>query len=300
MAGVNPASGTFSWGTFDEFFSNNIAQQLVIELGAPSDWMISRAAIGGAYIGTKGNMCPTTADTASGFANGLAAFANAVTQMATRAKTTWGRTGLVWELWNEINGPPSYADVQSYLGPYAKAVSQAILAVDPTAIVASPSVSIAENYSYLAAFLAASDGASGVAANWINAIAYHAYTSFTAGDPLRVYRGWNFIQGVQKAAGINLPVYVTEYGFYTPTGSPPDPTYLQDVPRELAILAACGARNVILYDFDSAMFGIDVVPGAVAAWNAALAIFTPGAVISALFIGPYWVEVIVNGIPYTF
>lgn len=250
---INPSSGVFDWGKFDLFFTNNVGKKIVFTLGQPADWMIDRAALGGANHGGKANMCPTGATE-------LGRYIPAITAIVDRAKTVYGVTGIVWELWNEIEGPGMYKDVQSALGPYAKATAQAIRAVDPAAVVLTPSARDHDTAYLVGDFLSFSDGAGGVGGDWVDGIAFHYYglnEAWTWKHTCDVYRQF------AKVAGFpNLPLYVTESGMLHPTANSG-----QIIAQRLAVFAALGAKVFIAYGSDS----LENPLGAYSAeWNAAL------------------------------
>lgn len=289
----------FNWAAFDALFSNNPGKDFVFELGEPADWMISRAAIGGSSFPsyTKGNMCPTTSDTAAGFANGLAAYANFVTQAARRMRDKWGVTGAKWELWNEIDIAGYYADAISSLGPYAMTCAQAVWAEDPTAIILAPSVSNLNStaYSTLTSFLTAPDSAGGPAKRWIQGITYHSYEA--AGYARTALRShWNQIQAVQAGQGLNLPTWITEAGYDVT-----DVTQAADHVANMIAAAAFGARCYIGYGNNSntgaASYALSPIT---TQWNAAAALLTAGATIPSYSDGQYAIQVVINGTTYTF
>jgi hypothetical protein len=289
-SGINTASGTFNWTNFDDLFSNSVGKDFIFTLGQPADWMISRAALGGSTYGVKGNMCPTAADTATGFANGLAAYVNFVTQAATRAKNTWSVTGIKWELWNEIDQPGFYSDAIASLGPYAKACYQAIKAVDSTAIVIAPSVGRV-SLSVLGSFLSASDGAAGSAKLWIDGMAYHSYKS-NGYSPTVLVDDVATCKMLQAVAGISVPLWMTEGGYNIS-----DPTQAVDWQRQLVTLAALGVQCCLAYSYDNVTLAIS---GISAKWNTVANLLTGSPTISELYPGPYAVQARINGTLYTF
>lgn len=250
---INPSSGVFDWAKFDLFFANNAGKKIVFTLGQPADWMITRSALGGANAGGKANMCPTGPTE-------LANYIPAITAIVDRAKNTFGVTGIVWETWNEIEGPGMYKDTQSALGPYQKAVYEAIKAVDATAIVVTPSARDHDTAYLVGNFLAFSDGAGGNAGDWSDGIAFHFYglnEAWTYKHTCDVYRQYAINAGYPS-----LPLYVTESGMLHETENSG-----QIIAQRMAVFAALGCKCFVAYGSDS----LENPLGAYAAeWNDAI------------------------------
>lgn len=235
---INPADGVYNYASLDAWAAQNADKQLIFNLGCPADWCIGRTATGGAAYGGKSNMCPTGATE-------LTAYLKGVTALVTRLKNTWGRTGIVYEAWNEIGNRMFYNDSFAALGPYIKAVNQAIKAVDPTALLLCPSyisgVYGRDSATNASLILPMSDGAGGKAGDWLDGIAVHVYS----------VGAWSFksvIDFVKEAAvNANYPslasqIYITESGVLFPTEGQAD-----DFPRRIVVMAAQGVKCVVLY-----------------------------------------------------
>lgn len=255
---INPTTaGVYDWSRFDLFFTNNAGKKIIFTLGQPADWMILRAAIGGANYGGKANMCPTGATE-------LNNYTTAVTDIVSRAKNTHGVTGIIWELWNEIEGPGMYNDVQSSLGPMTRVVSAAIKAVDATAIVVSPSSrDIFPSY-FIKNFLLFADGVGGEAGDHIDAICTHFYnedlddTPYVYAEMVRVHRQLLIDTGFP-----NLPFYISESGSLTPKLGMEK--FLQ---RRMLVFAALGVKSFVAYAYD---FPNNPLASYVIGWNETLA-----------------------------
>lgn len=253
---ISTGSGTFDWSAFDLFMSNNAGKKIIFTLGQPSDWMISRAAIGGANYGGKANMCPTGATELS------TNYLPVIQAIVNRAKNSFGATGIAWELWNEIEGKGMLAPAElGALAPMAKVIGPAIKAIDPTAVVLTPSARDDDTAYLVGDFLAASDGATGKGGDYVDGIAFHFYglnAPWTWKYTCDVYRDL-----AKKAGYPSLPIYVSESGMLVPTAN--SGTVLQ---RRILVFAACGAKTLVAYATDSNENPL----GAYAAqWNAAVA-----------------------------
>lgn len=287
MTFINTSAGVYNWNTFDELFSNNADKQIVFCFGATPDYLVSRAAIGGSYKGTKGNMCP----------DDLSGWAVAVSAVVNRAKNTFGRTGLIWQLWNEIDQSASYADTISLLGPYTKATVQAIRAIDPTAIIIGPTIAGANPVAipFYTAYLSSSDGAGGQANNWIDGVCFHYYNQSAAQlsqneHPIHYCNAWSMFTGAIKEIGVSLPVYMTETGVLAA-----DTNGWRAYQRRLMTFAALGAKLIIGYQYDASSYPINIYE---AQWNEIANILRPGAVITSFKPGFAKMEIVVDDVRY--
>ncbi len=277
---INPSNGVFDWSSFDKFFGSNTSKDIIFVLGQPADWMIPRAATGGASKGGKANMCPTGAE--------LTAFVAAVTAIVQRSVTTWGRAGLKWELWNEINDTKYYNDTQSSLGPYTKAVAQAIKAVDSTAIILSPSLSynLKSSAQYYVDFFNANDGSGGKAGSYCDGLSLHYYGTDTPAEYVEYVDAANTSQ---KFCGFSLPIWVTESGVNVEPAN--YPTLLK---RRMLVFAGLGCKCFVGYASDYEVTALDNATYA-GPWNAMAAI-VPGSTIANMVKNPdSTVTAIVNG-----
>ena len=233
---VNPSSGTFSWALFDQLFTANAGKKVMFCLGIPADWMITRAAIGGATYGGKSNMVPTGATE-------LANYLGCVTAMVERARDEHSQTGLVWELWNEFDDAALMGEGISAFVAHAKATYQAIKAADPTAVVLSPSITQPSQTALLTQFFSTSDGAGGYGGDWCDGAAFHYYDVWSSDS---AFGYWTGVQQVKRAMGIysDLPLYVTESGFYAPQFES------RDLKRRMLAFAALGIKHFVGYSQD--------------------------------------------------
>ncbi len=285
---INPSSGVFSWATFDSLISNNLNKQIVFVLGATPDYLVSRAAIGGSYKGTKGNMCP----------DDLTGWATLVTALVNRAKNTFGKTGIIWQVFNEMNETASYADSPSLLGPYTRVTAQAIKAADPSAKVISPPVSgtFQSALTYAQNYLLTSDGAGGICADWIDGVAFHHYiqtfSSSSANEScLHYYNAYAAFYGMLKGIGKQrLPIYITETGVLAL-----NPIRAKVLQRRAVVFAAAGAKLCMFYCYDSTTYTFEAFPDEI---NFISNLLTSGKTISSCKIGYGPVTCVIDGIEY--
>lgn len=289
MTVINPSAGIYNWTAFDELFSNNQAKDIIFTLGNPPDYLVSRAATGGAYRGTKGNMCPDNMD----------GWVAAVQAVVSRAKNTFGRTGIKWELWNEIDQAACYNDTISLLGPYTKATAQAIRAVDPTAVILGPSIAGSDinKLAVASSYIKASDGYGGTSATWLDGLSLHYYNQLISQksafeNPINYANAYRNFQGAMAEAGCMLPIWMTESGVISA-----DTEGWRAYQRRLLTWAALGAKCVLLYQYDSASYPMS---GYVSQINAVYDMLKEGAVISRCELGVASMKITIDGVERTF
>lgn len=284
MRNLNTAAGVYNWDVLDQLHYNNLTKRLIVTLGAPPDYMVSRAAVGGSYLGGKSNMCPDDLD----------AWAVAVTDLVTRLKDVYGRTGVIYEIWNEIDQTSVYADPISSLGPYTKRTVQAIRAIDPTAIILSPSLAGHDDAATLQTALGVSDGAGGKLADWLDGVCWHFYTQSVHAfeHPISYLQAVSAIRSACVANQVNKPIWCTESGFQSTA-----PNIGTRYAQRMLVFAALGVKHFLGYTYDSVDFPVAPYTNS---WNAAAQLLTPGAVISSCIVGLRSVQITINNIQYTF
>lgn len=289
MSFINPSAGIYNWTTFDQLFGNNQNKQIVFVLGATPDYLVTRTATGSSYKGTKGNMCP----------DDLVGWSNAVIEVVKRAKNTFGRTGLIWQLWNEIDQTASYNDTISLLGPYTKATVQAIKSIDPTAIIISPPIAGANTVAlpYIVNYLTSSDGAGAKVADYLDGVALHYYCQAVGqisqfDNPINYANAFKTFTGALADKGINLPVYITETGVLAA-----DTTGGRKYQRRLLTFAALGAKLCLGYNYDSTQYPIN---GYVDQWNIVASKLQAGSKITDCILGMAKMIIEIDGIRYEF
>jgi len=282
---IGTSLGVFDWSRFDLFMSNNAGKKILFTLGQPADWMITRSAIGGANAGGKANMCPTGATELT------TNYLPVVQAIATRARDTWGVTGIIWELWNEIEGPGMLATAElGALAPMAKVIGPAIKSIDATAIILTPSARDDDTAFLVGNFLAASDGSTGKGGDYVDGIAFHFYglnSPWTYKYNCDVYR-----QKAIDAGYPGLPLYITESGMLSSTAN--SGAILQ---RRMAVFAACGAKCFIAYATDS---GENPLGAYSAEWNAAVSALAGKTITQCTKNADGSVTVTANGATVTF
>jgi len=248
---IAPSSGTYAWDGLDALFLNNPAKKIHITLGCPPDWMVTRAAVGGATAyGGKSNMVP----------DDLEAFCEAVKQIILRGNAV-GRSGFVWCLWNEINGTGFFNDSLALLGPYTKQVAATIRQYDPTGTILAPNTNI--DPELLATVLEISDGGGGKIKDYVDGVSMHTYhLSGTLGNAVRIFYDAvnNFKQVLSDTGMGDAEIHMNEAGvnstyFYAAN--------LHSV--RMLLMAAMGVKSYMGYTWDHQTYAISSY---VSNWNA--------------------------------
>ena len=277
---INPSSGVFYWDVFDRLLGQNPGKDLFFLLGFPADYLVAgNTPAGSCPFGGLANYCPTGAS--------LTTYASVCAAIAARAKNNFGITGAKWCLWGEVDTAADYYEQNpagwDKLATSAKAVNQAIKAVDPTAVIVAPSTSTGAPY-IMNDFLTASDGAGGTGRDWVSAIAFDPYqdgltTSYVDG----ISRG-NFRDGLKEAkskvdrvlgfvpTAVGMPIYIPETGIksHSPNGS-------RDWTRRIIGFAALGVKQLHGFATDETNEGYDMRPF-IDGWNKAYDILQGGGV----------------------
>lgn len=250
---INPAKDQYNWQTFDSFISSHLDKRIVFVLGATPDYLVSRAAAGSSYKGTKGNMCP----------DDLEQWANLVKLLVYRAKNLFGKTGIIWQVWNEIDQVASYNDTISLLGPYTKVTAQAIKSIDPTALVIGPPIAGPNPIAipFMRSYLTASDGAGKTAADWLDGVALHLYnqsaTQASANENSIMYStSYESYRGMLSDIGESaLPIYITETGVLST-----DARKIKILMQRAIVFASLGAKLCLWYSYDGGTYSYSAYP----------------------------------------
>lgn len=241
----NPSDGVYDWTSIDGILAGSPGATIHVCLGCPPDWMVSRAAIGGAAYGGKSNMVPDNLD----------AYCAVVVLLAQRIKAAGSVA--VWDTWNEINGAKFYAESgYTLLGPYVKAVAAAIRSVQPDAVINAPNTN--QDFALLTSTLAVSDGAGGSIWQHCNGASWHYYFDRrTVPEVAMAIAGKN--AQIRAAVPAGWSISVNEAGIESAN------------PRAAIIhvtrMAVCAALEVdyMAYSADHVTYGMS---GQEATWNA--------------------------------
>jgi len=153
---MNPAPGVYEWSKLDQWF--RIAKRHKVDIlytfGRTPDWASSNLQAECSY--GKGQCAPP---------RDMRAWDDFVRALATHAA---GRIKN-WEIWNEANRPESWTGSIPQLLDMAKRAKAIIQAIDPKAVILTPSATGKEGPEWLSAYL---DGKGG---DSVDVIAFHGY-----------------------------------------------------------------------------------------------------------------------------
>ena len=180
---MNPAPGVYEWSKLDQWF--RIAKRHDVDIlytfGRTPDWASSNLQAECSY--GKGQCAPP---------KDLRAWDDFVRALATHAA---GRIKY-WEIWNEANQPESWTGSLPQLVDMARRAKAIIQAIDPKAVLLTPSATGKEGPGWLSAYLDAKGGHSA------DVIAFHGYCG---ADPeniavlLEKYRKIAAARGLEKS-----------------------------------------------------------------------------------------------------
>lgn len=267
--------GLHDWAALDRFVATAAAnsRDIVFNLMGTPRWASARPAEAGHYAGGS-NAEPT--DTAD-----IAAFAAAVCARYRAAGTPIA----AFEIWNEpkFAGGGSVAQGNYFSGTpealarIAKAVYQAVKAVDAGVLVLSPAPTGLEypwvagdgsGTDHLDRFLAAADGAGGSGRDWLDAVAFHAYS----------HDGFNNLHAIpQMLANLRAcmalhglagrRIWITETSAITPALASFVPRHQQEyIVRTLLLALGSGVERIVWYAWDDPL-GFHRQPAVAACWN---------------------------------
>jgi hypothetical protein len=267
--------GVYQWGALDAFVATAAAggRDIVFNFMGTPTWASARPAEPGHY--SPGS------DAEPANAEALGAFAAAV---CLRYRTR-GTPITAFEVWNEPKfedggGLPEgnyFTGSASALAGMARAVYQAVKAVDPAALLLSPAPTGLEyawvegdrsGTDHLNRFMAAADGAGGRGRDWVDALAFHAYS----------HDGYNNVHALpQMVANVRAvmarhalggrPIWVTETSAITPALSSFVAQHQQAyIARTLLLALGAGVSRIVWYAWDDPL-GFHRQPAVAGYWD---------------------------------
>jgi hypothetical protein len=272
---ASAARGVYDWSALDAFVVNAAAggRDIVFNfLGTPT-WASARPAEPGHYA-NGGDAEPAAMQDIADFA--------AAVCLRYRSR---GTPITAFEVWNE----PKYADGGSVaqgnyftgtpqaLAQMARAVFQAVKAIDSTALVLSPAPTGLEypwvegdrsGTDNLNRFMAASDGAGGSGRDWLDAIAFHSYSHDGFNNVYAIPQMVANVRAVMALHNlIERQIWITETSAITPALASFVPQHQQEyIGRTLLLALGSGVSRVIWYAWDDSL-GFAKQPAVAAYWN---------------------------------
>jgi hypothetical protein len=271
--------GQYDWSALDSFIATAATggRDVIFNfLGTPT-WASARPAQAGHYAPGSDAEPASLAD--------LAAFATAV---CTRY-VGLGTPIAAFEIWNE----PKYAggggvDQGNYftgtppaLAAMARVIYQAVKAVDAQALVLSPAPTGLEypwvpgdgsGTDKLDLFLGAADGVGGSGRDWVDVIAFHAYSHNGYNNVFAIPQMVSNVRQCIAQHGLaGRPVWITETSAITPPLASFVAQHQQDyIARTLLLALGCGVARVVWYAWDDPL-GFSTQPPVAARWSALVA-----------------------------
>lgn len=305
---VEPASAAYRWQALDAFVAtaSAAAREIVYCFLATPTWASARPAEPGHY-NPGGDAEP--ADMAS-----LAAFAAAVCSRY-RARGTPIRA---FEVWNEpkfddgggVGQGNYFTGTAAALVQMARAVWGAVKAVDPTALVLTPSPTGLESRwidgdrsgtDNLNRFLGAPDGAGGTGAQWIDAVAIHTYSHDGRNNVYAIPRMFANVKECMSLHGLaGREVWVTETSAIQPTLFSYVPQHQQEyIARTMLLALGSGAARVVWYAWDDPL-GFDQKPEVAAFWDKLVALLAGSRITVVNSLADARVAAVIDGIRHVF
>lgn len=266
----NPANGVFiDFGMRDWLLAQKNKSpdtEIVVTVFGTPTWASARPAEGGDPYGVPGAIAePASMAT-------LAAYCTWLMQ-------NYGKWIDYIEVWNEPKysvGTSSYfSGTPSKLAEMAKTIYQAVKAVKPSVkvlgvgctgvLVQTWAPGDLSGLDYTNKFLIASDGATGVGANWIDILSVHTYEHTGINDIYKLRFLKSNLDGIKAGAGIpNMRVWATEFGYITPPFSSyvANPQTLMNLYFRYALLhVPAGIDRAIMYSFTTNLgWGTETFP----------------------------------------
>ncbi len=268
--------GMYDWTALDAFVAAAAAggRDVIFDFVGTPTWASARPAEEGHYAPGSDAEPASLAD--------LGAFATALCARYVARGTPIA----AFEVWNE----PKYAEggglahgnyftgTPQALAAMARAIFQAVKAVDASALVLSPAPTglefawvpgDASGTDNLDRFLAAPDGAGGSGRDWVDAIAFHAYSHNGYNDLFAIPQMVANVRACMALHGLaGRPIWITETSAITPPLASYVPQHQQEfVARTLLLALGCGVERVVWYAWDDPL-GFSTQPAVAARWNA--------------------------------
>ena len=296
--------GIYDWTALDAFvaLAASGARDVIIDLVGTPTWASARPAEPGHY-GAGSDAEPADVSDIAAFA---AAVCARYLALGTPVKAI--------ELWNE----PKYADgggvaqgnyftgTPQALAAMARAVYAAVKAADPDVLVLSPAPTGLElpwvagdgsGTDNLDRFLAASDGSGGSGRDWVDAIAFHAYSHNGDNNLFAIPQMVANVRASMALRGLTgRAIWITETSAITPALDTYVVQHQQDyIARTLLLALGCGVERVVWYAWDDPL-GFAAQPEVAARWNELVAQFAGATLTLVNALDSRQVAAIVNGV----
>ena len=274
-ADVEPGRGVYQWAALDAFVGTAAAagRDIVYCLVATPAWASARPAEAGHY-GNGSDAEPLRIDDVGEFAAAVCARYRAL-----------GTPITAFEIWNEpkydqgggVAAGNYFTGTPQSLAAMGRSIQQHVKAVDPQVLVFSPAPTGLEypwqfgdgsGTDHLNSFLAAADGAGGTGRDWIDGVAFHAYSHDGYNNLYAIPEMLFNVQACLSLHGLSgRPIWITETSAITPPLASFTVEHQQAyVFRTLLLALGAGAARVVWYAWDDTL-GFASQPAVATEWN---------------------------------
>jgi Cellulase (glycosyl hydrolase family 5) len=275
LAVAPTARGVYEWAALDTFVQTaaSAGRDIVFNFFGTPRWASARPDEAGHY--GRGS------DAEPADMRDLADFAAAVCQRY-RAK---GTPITAFETWNEpkyagnggVNQGNYFTGTPQALARMAKAVYQAVKAVDPAALVLSPAPTGLEylwrlgdggGTDHLNSFMGAPDGEGGLGRDWCDAVAFHSYSHDGFNNLFAIPQ---MVANVRKVMAmhnlVGRPIWITETSAITPALKSFVIQRQQEfIARTLLLALGSGVERIVWYAWDDPL-GFHQQPAVARYWD---------------------------------
>ena len=303
---IEVAPGSYQWKALDAFVATAFAagRDVVYCFLATPNWASARPTEAGHYNAGS--------DAEPGDPVLLGQFAAAV---AARY-VALGTPIHAFEIWNEpkfddgggVAQGNYFTGTPSSLAKMARAVAQAVKAIDPGAIILSPSPTGLE-YAWtegdrsgtdqLNRFLGAADGGGGTGARWLDAVAFHGYSHNGYNNEYAIPLMADNVRASMALHGLaGRELWITETSAIAPTLFSYVPQHQEEfIARTMLLSLGAGVRRVVWYAWDDPL-GFDQRPQVAASWNTLVALLSGATVTLVNSLVDKRVAAVINGARY--
>ncbi len=300
---VARALGAYDWGALDAFVATAAAagRDIVYCFVSTPTWASARPFEPGHYV-SGGDAEPARIEDLGDFAAAVCA----------RYKAR-GTPITAFEIWNEpkydrgggVGAGNYFTGTPASLAAMARAVHRSVKAIDVQALVLSPAPTGLEyawdlgdgsGTDHLNSFLAAPDGAGGIGRDWVDAVAFHAYSHDGYNNLYAIPLMFANLRRCMANNGLaGKPVWVTETSAITPALASFTPEHQQAyIARTLLLALGAGAERVVWYAWDDSL-GFADQPAVAAEWDRLVGLLAGARITLVNSLRNKQVAAIVNG-----
>lgn len=245
---IHTAAGVYDWTALDKWVDECAGREIVFTIFGTPTWASARPTETSPY-GVLGIAAEPT---------NMATLADFTTALVTRYL---GRINTL-EVWNEpkyIVGSSSYfSGTPAKLAEIARTIYTAAKAVDPAiTIIGVGATGLAKDFAptvgdvWTNDFLAAADGATGTGKDWIDALSVHAYIHDNFNTLENLLHLADTVNEIKSTNSLAMDVWVTEFGFITPTFNAYEPQEAKAnmMARYILYMIAAGYTRLIHYSY---------------------------------------------------